>query len=115
MNIREIIANYRNGNSVEKLAIISSVITIITGFIAIITSQIFTIKFVFDDTTFIRIAFYIIAMGASLLLIYIFLALSSLIRRTSPSFLLTISFIFMALGIVVLGLFTLWSLVLSIQ
>jgi len=115
MNLREIIKNYRNGNSVEKLAIISSAVTIITAFIAVITGQIFTIKFVFDDTTFIRVAFYIMAMGVSLLFIYLFLALSSGLRRISPSVLLTISFIIMSLGILVLGIFTIWDFVLTIQ
>ena len=55
------------------MGIIGNVVTIISTIVALVTGQLLTLKFIVDETTFIAIAFYIIAMGISLLVFSFFL------------------------------------------
>lgn len=69
MNIKEITTKYKDGNSVDKLGIISNVVTIVTAIIALATGQILTFNFVFESTSLTILGFYLLGLSLSTLLL----------------------------------------------
>lgn len=112
MNLKEIITKYKEGNSIDRLGIIGNVVTIISTIVALVTGQLLTLKFIVDETTFIAIAFYIIAMGISLLVFFLFLKILSLIINLYKSYLIQAALFLIILGIMLLVLVIIWSFVL---
>jgi len=115
MNIKEIVNKYKDSDSTGKLGIISDLITIFATIVAIITSQIFTIKFVFDELTIIRIAFYMVALGITLLIIFIYIEFISYVKKEFPSRLFNCSINLIIGGIIVLLMYTVWAFVFTIE
>ncbi|WP_368298374.1 hypothetical protein [Cytobacillus firmus] len=115
MNIKEILNNFKNGDSTKRLGILSDIVTIFTAVITLITTQILTLKFVITDTTIIKIAFYIFAMGISLLLLYFYLKAVSYLLKEYKSFLVQSAAILMITSSLILLMVTIWSFVLTIS
>ncbi|MEK4149035.1 hypothetical protein NST02_18390 [Robertmurraya sp. FSL W8-0741] len=113
MNIKELFNSYKNGDSTEKLGIISNLVTIFTAITALITGQLLTLKFVISNTTFIAIAFYIIAMGISLLIFFYYLKGSAILLKTYKSFLVQVSMILIATGALIFAWVIIWSFILT--
>lgn len=115
MNIKEIVEKYKECDSADKLGIISNITTIISAVIAIITSQILTIKYVIEGTALIRISFYIVAMGISILVFFFYIKGIAYLIKEYKSFLVQSATILIATGSLLLFLVIIWSFVITIQ
>lgn len=113
MNLKDIISSYKKGNSTEKLGIISDITTLITALITVITGQLLTIKFVINEDSFIAIAFYIIAMGISLIFLFLYLKAIRYLITEYRSFLIQIATILIATGGIIFVMVIIWSFVLT--
>ncbi len=115
MKLKEIIMKYKEGNSLDRLGIVGNIVTIISAVVALVTGQLLTIKFIFDESTFMLIGFYIIAMGVTLLLIYLFWALASICIKALKPILFGLSVVIILFGFLSLIISNIWYLVLSFQ
>lgn len=114
MNLKEIVNIFKKGDSTQKLGILSDIVTLFTALIALITSQIFTLKFILDDITFIMIAYYMAAMGLSLLITFTYIKGVSFFIKTYNSYLLKSAWFLLFSAVVILILVTIWSYMLMI-
>jgi len=115
MDIKEIITQYKNGDSAEKLSIISSITTIITAAFALITGQLVTMKFLINEITLIMFGIYMGAMAISILLLYFYLFFIKLIRKEIESFLLKLFFFLIANVFLLFANIILWIFILEIK
>lgn len=114
MDFKEIVEKYQSEDSTVKLGILSNVITLFTAALAIITSQVFSVKY-FEVETVIKIAFYIGAMGLSLFVLFFYLKWGSYILQIYKSLLLQLSIILFGVCSFILFMAFIWGFVLSIQ
>lgn len=115
MKITEIINKFKSGDSTQKLGIISDLVSIFSALATLVTAQFFAFKFVITETTIIKTAFYILAMGISLLAIFFYLKTISYIRKELESFMIQLALILILSSLFILLMYTLWILVLTVQ
>ncbi|MGW8428844.1 hypothetical protein ACWGJQ_25930 [Peribacillus simplex] len=113
--IKELIENFKSGDSTQKLGIISDLISIITAVVTLITAQAFAVKFVITETTIIKTAFYILAMSISLFVIFFYLKGISFIRKEYKSLLVQSAFILCFTSFFIFITYTVWSFFLSFE
>ena len=115
MNLKDILNNYKKGSSIDKLGIISNLITIFTAVVAIITSQIFAMKFVFDESTLIRTIFYLFAFGLTLLVLHVSFKVTKLFLSEKFDFLFKISLIILFNTCMLFITYIIWSFMLTFE
>lgn len=113
--MNEIINQFKDGDSNDKLSIISNLLTIATTIITIVVGQVLTLKFSFNDYTFIVLAFYIGALALTCLAVYLFLKSINFTLISVKSFWLRLFFILISLSALLLLTTTIWSFVLTVQ
>ena len=115
LDLKELYESYKTGDSVQKLNIISALVTIITAVIALVTGQILTIRFSNIDITLIKISFYLITLAFSCVLVFALLWWFSFTIREIKSLLMRAFLILIGVAGFILLTTTLWGFVLSIQ
>ncbi|WP_404351655.1 hypothetical protein LG311_10225 [Sutcliffiella horikoshii] len=115
MKIKELVAEYKNGSSTDKLSIVSSVITIFTAVLTIIVGQVLTLRFAINVTTFIVLGYYLFALGLSLTCIFLFIQLATFTWKLYESFILKLGLVTMLAGVSVLILLTIWDFIISLN
>lgn len=115
MKISEIHKDYMNGSPSEKLSIISSLLTVVTFILAIITSQFFAFKYIVDSRTYIAIGLYLLALGISLIVVYLYQLWVQFINKTYEQLILKVAFILIATSSFAFSLVVIWTFILQIQ
>jgi len=113
VKITELKQEYKKGNSAQRLAIWSDVITITVALITLVTGQLFAFKFVFDENTPIRVGLYVTTLGVSLGLIYIYLTWVSFINKTFQHFVLRYCLFLVMFGGLILVIHLIWEVALT--
>lgn len=115
MKLKEIFNIYKEGNSVDKLGIIGNIVTIVSAFFALIAAQLFSIKYLFEGTTYIKVSFLVITLGVSFIILYLCNFFLSLTKGFIKSLLLRYGVNIIFFGVMFLLATNIWLFILTFQ